>query len=43
MVHSPVTLASEFTGEQLLNAILSKTTTSSSSWPSWEVSQKNTI
>jgi len=38
MVHSSVKLASDFTGEQLLNAILSKTTTSS--WPSWEVSDK---
>lgn len=38
MVHSSVTLASDFTGEQLLNAILSKTTTSK--WPSWEVSKK---
>lgn len=38
IVHSSVRLASDFTGEQLLNAILSKTTTSS--WPSWEVSDK---
>lgn len=36
MVHSSVTLTSNFTGEQLLHAILSKTTMSSSSWSSWE-------
>lgn len=39
MIHSSVTLPSDFTGEQLLDAILSKKTTSSSSWPSWEVSK----
>lgn len=38
MVHSSVTLQSDFTGEQLLHAILSKTTTPS--WPSWEVSNQ---
>lgn len=35
MIHSSVTLASNFTGEDLLHAILSKTT-ASSAWPSWE-------
>jgi len=38
MVHNSVTLTSNFTGEDLLQAILSKTT--SSLWPSWEVSNK---
>lgn len=38
MVHSYVTLTSNFTGEDLLHAILSKTT-ASSAWPSWEVSK----
>lgn len=37
MVHSSVLLTSDFTGEQLLHAILSKTTTPYA-WPSWEVS-----
>lgn len=41
MVHSPVSLPSDFTGEQLLHSILSKTTTSS--WPSWEVSKEYLI
>lgn len=36
MVHNAVILASDFTGEQLLNAILLKTT--GSQWPTWEVS-----
>lgn len=36
MAHSSVILTSDFTGEQLLNAILSKTTRSSSTWSSWE-------
>lgn len=40
MVHSSVSLTPDFSGEQLLNAILSKTTTSSSTWSSWEVSGK---
>jgi hypothetical protein len=35
MVHSSVLLTSDFTGEQLLHAILSKTTTPYA-WPSWE-------
>lgn len=35
MVHSSVKLPSDFTGEQLFNAILPKATTS---WSSWEVS-----
>lgn len=34
MNHSPVMLVSNFTGQQLLNAVLSKIT----SWSSWEVS-----
>lgn len=43
MVHSAVSLTPDFTGEQLLHAILSKTTTSSSAWSSWEVSEKKII
>lgn len=43
MVHSSVSLTPDFTGEQLLHAILSKTTTSSSSWSSWEVSEKKKL
>lgn len=38
IVHSPIVLSTDFTGEQLLGAILYKKT--SSSWPSWEVSKK---
>lgn len=41
MVHSPVTLPFDFTGEQLLHAILSKKTTST--WPTWEVSKEHLI
>lgn len=36
IAHSSVKLTSDFTGEQLLTAILSKLT--SSAWSSWEVS-----
>lgn len=37
IVHSPISLSTDFTGEQLLDAILYKR--SISSWPSWEVSR----